>query len=296
MKKLYIVWLVVLIILVIISLRYKGESTSFYGIADAREVVINSGNPVEIYKIHVVQGQSIKAGDTLVELKRPELDMKINEINQQLRQVKTQKYAKVNSIRAQINELQAQYERNKKLTAQLKSFGKKNAATDQENTKNPILIKIENLKRELQLATSPAQIKDELNLLLEEKKKLAIFSQINGIIGSVNFKEEEKVSPFTPIITLHTKSPSSIKGYIHEDVYNKIPVGQKVTVTSLSDNKNSVEGEVIGVGSRIVEYPVRLRKRPDFQIWGREIIIKIPDENGFLLGEKVLITSPDQNS
>lgn len=290
MKKLYIVWGVVLIILVIFSLRYKGESTGFYGIADAREAVINSGNPVEIEKIHVVQGQSIKIGDTLVELSRPELDMKINEITHQLRQMKKQKFAKVNGIKAQIKQLQAQYERNKKLTAELKSVKKKNSSTDQEDNQNPLLIKIENLKRELQLAASPAQTKDELNLLMEEKKKLTIYAQINGIIGSVNAKEGEKVSPFTPIITLHTKSPSYVKGYIHEDVYNKVTIGQKVTITSLSDVKNSIEGEVVGVGSRIVEYPVRLRKRPDFQIWGREIIIKIPSENNFLLGEKVRIS------
>ena len=290
MKKLYFIWIVVLIILVIISLQYKGESTGFYGIADAREVVINSGNPVEIKKIHVVQGQSIKEGDTLVELSRPELDMKINEITNQLRQTKKQKSVKVNSIKAQIKELQAQYERNKKLTAELKSVKKENPSTVQDNSQHPILIKIENLKRELQLAASPAQIKNELNLLMEEKGKLTIFAQINGIIGSVNAKEGEKVSPFTPIITVHTKSPSYVKGYIHEDVYNKVTIGQEVTIASLSDINNSIEGEVVGVGSRIVEYPVRLRKRPDFQIWGREIIIKIPSENNLLLGEKVRIS------
>jgi len=65
MKKLYFVWIVVCIVLVIISFQYRGESTGFYGIADAREVVVNSGSPVEIKKIHVVQGQSIKEGDTL---------------------------------------------------------------------------------------------------------------------------------------------------------------------------------------------------------------------------------------
>jgi multidrug resistance efflux pump len=290
MKKLYFVWIVVLIILVIISLQYKGESTGFYGIADAREVVINSGNPVEIKKIHVVQGQSIKEGDTLVELSRPELDMKINEITNQLRQTKKQTSAKVNSIKAQIKELQAQYERNKKLTAELKSVKKENPSTVQDNSQHPILIKIENLKRELRLAASPAQIKNELNLLMEEKGKLTIFAQINGIIGSVNAKEGEKVSPFTPIITLHTKSPSYIKGYIHEDVYNKVTIGQEVTIASLSDINNTIEGEVVGVGSRIVEYPVRLRKGPDFQIWGREIIIKIPHDNILLLGEKVRIS------
>ncbi len=184
---------------------------------------------------------------------------------------------------------------NKNLTSQLKSI-QKDINGKKDDLNNPILIKITNLKRELKLNWSPSQIKDEIHLLQEELKKLTIFAQINGMIGSVNFKEGEKVSPFTPIVTLHTKSPSSIKGYIHENVYNKILVGQKVSATSVSDKKNTIIGEVIGVGSRIVEYPERLRKRPDFQIWGREIIIKIPHENNFLLGEKVLINSVENHS
>jgi hypothetical protein len=49
-------------------------------------------------------------------------------------------------------------------------------------------------------------------------------------------------------------------------------------------------GEVVGVGARIVEYPLRLRKRPDIQMWGREVQILIPPENRFLLGEKLVIT------
>ena len=218
------------------------------------------------------------------------------------------------SIRSQIKQLEAQYELNKKLTSDLKSIKKTPEGTASDSEENPIKIKIESLKKELELAQHPSQLKidmlksglysskdpviiqvqrleKELQLLLEEQNKLIKYAQITGVIGSVNFKEGEKVSPFTPIITLHTKSPSFIKGYIHENVYNKVLIGQNVHIHSITDKNNRTDGEVVGVGSRIVEYPVRLRKRQDFQIWGREILIKIPPENTFLLGEKVLITS-----
>jgi hypothetical protein len=51
-----------------------------------------------------------------------------------------------------------------------------------------------------------------------------------------------------------------------------------------------VQGEVVGIGTRIVEYPVRLRKVPEVQMWGREVNIRIPPNSGFLLGEKVVIS------
>ncbi len=290
MKVLYITLALVATILIVLSLKQNGESTIFYGIAETREIVINSDHAVEIKKIHVQQGQTINQGDTLIELNRPELTIKIKELTNQVSQAKSQQSAKANRIKAQIKELEAQYELNKKLTSQLKSIPNQKTAK-KDDAHNPIKIKIDNLKRELSITKSSTQVKEEIILLQQEIYKLTKSAQISGVIGSVNFKEGEKVSPFAPIITLHTKSPSSIKGYIHENVYNKVSVDQKVMVASLSDKRNKVEGVVIGVGSRIVEYPLRLRKRPDIQIWGREIIIKIPNENSFLLGEKVLITA-----
>ena len=50
-------------------------------------------------------------------------------------------------------------------------------------------------------------------------------------------------------------------------------------VTALSDGKRTIKGTVVGVGARFVPYPVRLRKHPDLQIWGREVHVRISDNN-----------------
>jgi HlyD family secretion protein len=113
------------------------------------------------------------------------------------------------------------------------------------------------------------------------------------MIGMVKFKEGEKVSPFDTILTLHPAAPSYVKGYIHENVYSRVATGDTVEVRSFTDNRQATTGKVAGVGSRIVIYPERLQKRVDIPIWGREVIIKIPDNNSFLLGEKVLIVVHD---
>jgi multidrug resistance efflux pump len=335
MKTFYGICIAAIMVLGIITMILRRESSSFYGIADAQEIIVNDEFAVEIQKIHIVQGQRVTAGDTLIEVKRPELDLKIAEISRQLSELQTQKSAHVNlsrsevlqhkseqealvnNLRSQISELEAQMETNQKLVSELRSIKKGNTGGE-ENTgmANPVAIKIQQLKKSLEMALDTSNIsmgrlnnelsyegeplaervkglKNELTMLLEEKKESCKIAPISGLIGSVNFKAGEKVSPFTPICSLHTESPSYIRGYIHENVYSQVAVGQKVRVSSLANKHTEVAGEVIGVGSRIVEYPVRLRKNPEMMMWGRDITIKIPEANNFLLGEKVMISIID---
>jgi len=327
--KLYIVWLVVFIAVALITIAYQSESTNFHGIAETREITVNSEGTVEIKKISVTEGQLVDEGTLLVELGSPELTLKINEISHELDQLKAEKGISKSEIRSGIRELQAEcaskkseinfrikqlenkYKINKSLSSGLKSL-QKSSGNNSEN--NPIKLQIEALKEELKLSTSPIYIKigllqrelnesetpikirvqkleEELKLLSLENGKLNIYAKTSGIIGSVNFKAGERVAPFVPILTVHTRTPSFVKGYIHENVYTKMAVDDKVNVISVSDNRNHVTGTIIGVGARIVEYPSRLRKHPDIEMWGRELLIKIPENNNFILGEKVLISS-----
>jgi multidrug resistance efflux pump len=332
MKTFYTVFVCVILILIAITSAIRSRSNNFYGIADAREIILNSENAVEIKKIRIVPGLAVKAGDTLVELTSQELDLRINSISHELDEIKTRKTThatmsraeirqlkaqlqeRANEIRAEIQQLESQYDVNRKLVSELKSLKKDDVGTQQKlDTANPLTIKIENLKKELTrildssniyidqlkgqlsytgepLDDQVKRLEDELKMLRAQKSRLYILAQIDGIIGGVNFKDGDKVSPFTAIATLHSESPSFVNGYIHENAYTKVYVGQKVTVTSLAENGSTVIGEIVGVGSRIVDYPVRLRKMPDIQMWGREISIKIPEANRFLMGEKVLIS------
>ena len=51
----------------------------------------------------------------------------------------------------------------------------------------------------------------------------------------------------------------------------------------------SCRGIVTGLGSRVVETPVRLRKIPEVSTYGREILVSIPPDNSFIQKEKVVI-------
>lgn len=333
---LYTVWFIILTSTVVITIFYGAGSSSFYGIAETREIVVNVENAVEIRKINVTEGQSVEKGSLLVELNSPDLMLKINHISHQLdqlkarkgvntseilsrlRQLKAEKAARENEIENQIAQLENQYKINKSLLSDLKSIPGRNAS-EVYGSNSPIELKIRSLKKELRLSVNPLeiqiellqetlansenpikiqvqQLEKELKFLKEENSKLNIYSQISGIIGSVNFKPGENVSPFAPILTLHTKTPSYIKGYIYENAYSEIVMNECVNVASLATANNTITGCVVGIGGRIVEYPVRLRKHPDIQIWGREVVIRIPADNHFILGEKVLISSSEKQT
>jgi multidrug resistance efflux pump len=242
-----------------------------------------------------------------------------DEIRSKIRQLEAEKASLNSEVRNQIRLIENQYNLNKELASGLKSIVKdKKGAGDMAGSgaSNPVTLQIESLRQELALSLRPLniqiellqksldeagspikiqveQLEKELALLKSENSKLNIYAQMEGIIGSVNFKPGEKASPFAPILTLHTKNPSFVKGYIHENVYTRMTLGKKVTIVSQTDSRNSVPGSVVGVGARIVEYPARLRKNPVLQSYGREVLVQIPEDNGFILGEKVVITSSE---
>ncbi len=142
------------------------------------------------------------------------------------------------------------------------------------------------------------KLKTEREASSQRKAQLLFHAPSDGMIGSVFFKVNEEVPPFAPILSIHPKTPSYIKGYIHEDVINNIAVNQKVKITPLAPKDLSVAqiGVVKSIGARIVEYPERLKKHRGIPVWGREILISIPKTGGLLLGERVLIAAEGSDS
>jgi len=334
-KKLYAAWVVVFFILVLMTVHYNVETTTFQGIAETDEVVVNSEAPVEIFKINVIGGQTVKQGAKLVELINSTLAIKISNISHQLEQLKMKKTidkseinSKINKLRAEkrtkineINFLIRQFENqdtiNRELSKDLKSiqFQKDKISA----ARNPIEIRIEMYNEEianisrfynvqldmykkmLNNSESPVKIQidrfeKELALLRKQNSELDIYAKFDGIIGAINFKPGENVAPFTPILTILRERPSFVKGYIHENISSKIKIGDKVKVFSLVDSRKFVHGRIAGIGNRIVSFPVRLLKHKDYAVWGQEVTVKIVDSNSFTLGEKLMISASETDS
>src|SRR5574344_88650 len=324
--KMTIACIFALLAVIVIGSLFKGQSFMFTGIAEATETVVSVQNSVNVIKIHVTPGEEVKPGDTLVELDRPDLVLRINEltgeldalegrgnvntasIDQKVAEVQADYSARRNTIALEIDKLKAQYQQNLELTSKLKSISASGLPSDSNDA---MTLRIRGLEKELKVldesanaqirvlhgikgiqktssATEAGAIRREMEMLLQEKKDLTIIAKDSWVIASVDAHDGEKVSSFNPILTLARKAPTMVRGYINEKIYTSVGVGDMVEITS-QVNGQKIPGKIVGMSSRIVPFPVRLLKTPEMPMYGREVMIRLPQDNGLLLGEKVSI-------
>ena len=279
----------------------------------------------------VLAGQEVHAGDTLVRLHRPELTLRINELTRELQGLDGKTKLSSSEIERKVSEVKADFEShrnqlqfeirrlsderryNREFSARLQNT--KADTTTADSTSDPLYLRICSLQRELHMAEESmlkqvailqgsqgaqqsagemekSSVQQELDVLRSQEAKLVILAQQDGLVANVNVTVGEKISPFAPIMTLTAHSPTLVRGYIHEKVYNRVAVGDSVNVVSSGDRGGTVRGVVVGVGSRIIAFPVRLRKVPELVMWGREVMVRIPNKSPFLLAEMVSI-QPD---
>ena len=326
--KLSIAWILCVIFAIVLGFVYQGKVAMFRGIAEASETIISVPSATEIVKVHVVPGQELKVGDTIVVINRPDLTLRISEvtreidalegrsslssaeIDQKVADVKANLETRRLTLNAEIRNLETEYQKNKEISAKLKSLSSSNTASGGDDA---MAMRIKSLKNELALATRSANeqiallrgssklqkasgksevenLKKELAELQKQQEDLVQIAKEDWVVGDVNVRDGEKVSSFAPIVTLTHKSPTLVRGYINEQVYRNMDVGETVKVTTLAGTGKAVVGEVVGLSSRIVPFPTRMWKMPELPMYGREVTIKIPEENPFLLGEMVTIT------
>lgn len=322
-----IAWFAGVGLLVALSWFYQGETSTFNGVAEASETLISTETAAEVVTLSVHPGKQVKPGDTLAVLRSPELDLRITQLTRELEGVTGKSVASTTDNGRRVSEIRAAHEtrknqlqfeiqrlleersRNLELTSKLRSL----PSVAPQDSNDALMLQVRAYQRELAMAESSARdqiallegsiglqrssgraeqdaMRRELELLQHEKERLVIRAQSPALVGSVRAHVGEKVSPFDSILTLTPFSPTFVRGYIHEKVYNRIKENDFVIVRSSGERRGSVRGQVVGVGSRIVEFPIHLRKMPDILIWGREITIRIPAENSFLLGELVSIS------
>lgn len=226
---------------------------SFHGIAGSRESVVSFEQPVEVKEVYVIPGQKVKKGELLIELNQFDLDVRIRELNTQINKLKADKL-----VRDQV--------------AKAVSSG------DSSNLEDALSIEIKELVV-------------NKTYLEQRRNNLYVFAEIDGVVGSVNFKKGERAQTFSPIVTISPESPTFVQGFVNEQMQSSIKIGSSVEVESLGSSQSKISGRVVSVGSRIVQIPTRLAPNSGLAgTYGKEVIVEIPKTSPYLLGEHVLIS------
>ncbi len=329
MKKINIIYFALIPVLVgafYINWNYARHTAMFYGFAENKDTEINHNHPVQIEKIYVIPGQFVNEGDLLMHVTHSKFEIRMNdlsydidaiklkanerrsEIQRTMRKLENERITKVADIESRIQKLQAEIDLNQSLLKDLKSIevggeniGKSPNEVRMESlrqeldlTNKTFDLQLNQLKEELAVVNAPhdverSKLETERNFYQEEKRKLSILAPKDGLIGNIHCLEGENKSSFSTLITFYERNPTEVKGYVHENLIVHVNVGDTLEVSSILHPEHKGYGIVVGLGSRIVEIPERLRKMPDIKTYGREVLIQIPPENPFLQKEKVVL-------
>ncbi len=327
MKKSYALWNAwsfAVVILFFLTILYKGESDKFLALCDNAEEYINFSHSVRLKNIYVETGQETDKGELLATVTQEELSDELlllkYEINKlkakkvleeeklknEIKELKVKRSEEISLVDYQIGEIRFKQRENRKLLAFVlehpvykksePDLGIRFLLSKKRLIKKRYSVKIANIKERLVLnnrliSKEISKLLKKEELLSKKEANLNIYAKKEGIIGSVNYYQGEEIPPFKPLLTFYDKYPKTLKGYVHENLANRIREGEEVFVSSVSKTKRElgyIKGKVKSVGKRIVAFPKRLTKFQNIPVWGYEVLIEMP-KNSFLFGEKVFV-------
>lgn len=327
MKHISLLFYLALFILAVAIFRFfstqEREVLSFYGFAESLETEINYNYPVVVKSIKVKQGQEVKGGDLLMTLRKETNTDAFEGYNLRVRQIETEAKIweddKKNELRkledelrrelaeidGKIKQLQQSQKSKSLLYDGLQTLALNDTIVSRDSLeiirlkaeKTDVQTSLNNsmefVKQELKSGMQP--FLQEISLLESEKlfydtnkiKEIEVFAPHDGIVGNLMCKEGEYIPSYKTLMSFYEPHSSLVKGFVHEDLTLSVSIGDNLKISSLKDENIKYMGKVIGLGSRIVEIPLRLRKIPEVKVFGREVLIEITKDNVFLQKEKV---------
>jgi len=324
----YLLLIPAVYLLYAVGSNFQSEGAFFYGFAENKETELNLDVDCMISKVYVTPGEEVKAGQLLLEANQAKFELKISDLEFDLKeqeittiqeraklkneiaQLEIKKQSQLAELDADIRSLEAKIALNEKMFDQISSIdipeeSKQNTPARMEleelkanrsNIVAPLDKQLALLQTQLKKVGTPQQlnkkrINKERELVDIEKNKLKVFAPTDGLIGNVHCIDGENISAFNTLISFYERNPTLVKGYVHEKLILQVKLEDELKVSSSQHPDHEVTGKVVGLGTRIVEIPERLRKIADFKTYGREVLIRIPAENPFLQKEKVTLNS-----
>lgn len=324
-KKLFgAIWIILVISLVLLSLKYRNKAEALTAIVESQETAISYQKPVIVHKIFVAPGQEVSAGDTLITVSQPSLELdverKVNELsrlntekktiindhNSKIQLLSLERDGKVNRLTEEKNQIQSKLNQQKVIKQKLLGNEKATAADSVLMRQfKSIVTEIDDVKRyfqkeiqrqQLQQDQELEEIDKELDLtqkeydaLMDERLALIKVANFHGIVATADVQLNELVPPYKKVVSIYEYQPTVIKAFMNERYRLPIKPGEEVKVVSENRLYETV-GTVMELGARITSYPTKIQPEDAASLlYGQEIFIKIPEKNNFLNGEKVFV-------
>ena len=244
------------------------NKAEYYKIASVEKVFINGiltpresesiyidSTKGEISEVHVTNGQTVNAGDSLFTYNNSTIEAQIEEISEQITSNENSKVSINNKFTNSKNNLAEKEEQLKKLKNQLEEFN----FEDQLQADN-ISMDIQQTTAEVsaykeQVSAYEEQIDNvniTLNSLYNKKEKLVAeksFVVTAPIAGTIVLSSNEK--DYTQPYIIIESQELIVKGVVSEKDYSKIKVDDDISVSIISTNE-IIEGKILEIDDRPV--------------------------------------------
>ena len=319
----YVLMLIGLLVLVPLARKIQQRPTIFYGIAENQDLDLSLEYPVRVKRILIEEGQAVRAGQLLMELERANVPFLRAGLERERRQLEAEKQeislkgstrrneleqakrAAAFKLDNELNRLLAEQARNAELLKSMETVDAANVSPvptpeiealrgERAGVEAPYDELIANQARERQaemrsLDVRLEQVELELQELNREEQTLLLKAPADGVIGRVNYVPGEQVDTRATLLNIYRLHPDQVTTYIPEGQLTNLAVGDSLRVSSIQEQEYVIYGQVIGLGNKIRELPLRMRRDPAIQAWGREVLLRIPADNRLMQGERVLI-------
>ena len=331
MKKiplLPILWVLALLTFVFYTYQFQEPSSSFWGVVQSEKTVIRSPESGEIRMLRVNAGDSVQAGDTLLVLFQPEIGRQQTDYEIRLRQLQAAHERKIGELKGEIRLLHISWQAEREQVEENKRLWEARQARDSSlalpwlgEDQSPELVdsvlelrrkayetELANIAREhqaklkvLNKALSDEQkaeqvdrnqLQNDLDYWTQVGSRQVIRAPHDGWVGEVMVSDTELTLKGVSLVEIWSHRPHYVEGYIHETFSATLEPGQSLDLLSSNGETRKDKATLVKLGNRIVEFPRRLRKSPEVSMWGREVIIRLDEDNPFLIGEKVMIQVP----
>ncbi|MAE85801.1 MAG: hypothetical protein CMB80_23905 [Flammeovirgaceae bacterium] len=321
---LFVFWICLAIVLAFIAFNSE-DSSAILAEVEPNSYTVSFQKTVRVKEIYVVPGQQVNVGDRLLKVERPDLLLEKENIenkitllrsNQNKRELQKENKQFLNDLEydlkkkqlaAEIEEIKITLDQRDKILGDFTQLNVAYKSTPDSILQNKLALLEEEkglLDREYRLKLSEinsvfeleqtntnAEIKlleKEIKLLKEEESELIQFARVDGAIGSIQVEIDQLVPSYTSMLSVYENNPTIIRAFTNEHNNIDLVSGTEVLVES-TNRQYKIKGTIVEIGSRIIEYPDRLRTFDQLPSWGREIFIQIPEESKFLNGEKVFV-------
>ncbi|RMF01975.1 MAG: HlyD family efflux transporter periplasmic adaptor subunit [Bacteroidetes bacterium] len=324
----YLVMVLGLLVLIPVARHFQQRPSEFYGIAEDPDLDLSLEYAGVLKEVLVQEGDMVAPHQPLAVLERtnlPYLRARLNEEQKLLRAeiealeqestsyrkrlVQARELARF-EVDNKIAELEGEQARNQTLLQQMQSLSLENIPlptdpklaalrSEREEVVKTYDLALAELRKKLDAQRAVLQarldkVAVEQQELDRQSEAMTLRAPSPGIIGRIHFVPGEQLAAGDIILNLYYEHPTQVIAYVPEGLLTAVEHGDELQIQSLQDTKYQITGKVTSLGTKIRELPIRMRRDPSVQAWGREVRLQIDPTNQLLQGERVLVIQSEK--